>query len=60
MGYRLILQDPSDRKQYVFIFENQFSALSAVYEDGELESSEGLVKVKGFEFIRLEKVALGL
>ncbi|WP_144651027.1 hypothetical protein [Bacillus cereus] len=60
MGYRLILQDPSDGKQYVFIFENLFASLSAVYEDGELESSEGFVKVKGFEFIRLEKVALGL
>ncbi|MFA2603665.1 hypothetical protein ABR763_01095 [Bacillus cereus] len=60
MGYRLILRDPSKEKQYVFIFKLETFAFSAAIDRGILPSSEGDINTDNFEFIRLEKVALGL
>lgn len=60
MGYRLILRDPSKGKQYVFIFKSESFAFSAALHRGILPSSEGSINTDNFEFIRLEKVALGL
>ncbi|MDF9611904.1 hypothetical protein P5763_07435 [Bacillus cereus] len=60
MGYRLILRDPSKGKQYVFIFNSESFAFYAAIHRGVLRSSEGSINTDNFEFIRLEKVALGL